>query len=55
MEKVVNIVCTLIVFVVFFAVLSAWEFDESVQFIWAALFAAAFGYIFFRTSKETEK
>ena len=46
MEKVESVLCTLLIFVVFFAVLSAWELDESVRFSWAALFTAAFGYIF---------
>ena len=55
MEKVVNVACTLLTFVVLFAVLGAWELDDSVRFIWAALFAAAFGYIFFRTRKKTKE
>ncbi len=55
MEKMVNVACTLLTFVVLFAVMDAWEPDESVRFIWAALFAGAFGYIFFRTSKKSEK
>lgn len=55
MEKVVNIVCTLLTFVLFFFVLKAWDLDEPVRFIWAALFAGAFSYIFFRTRKKTEE
>ncbi|MGP4968975.1 hypothetical protein, partial [Glutamicibacter ardleyensis] len=54
MEKIVNAACTLLTFVTFFAVLGAWELDEAVRFIWAAMFAGAFGYIFFRTSKKSE-
>ncbi|WP_181148164.1 hypothetical protein [Arthrobacter sp. MYb213] len=55
MEKIVNVACTLLTFVVLFAALGAWELDDSVRFIWAALFAGAFGYIFFGTSKKSEK
>lgn len=54
MEKIVSAACTLLTFVTFFAVLGAWELDEAVRFIWAAMFAGAFGYIFFRTSKKSE-
>lgn len=55
MERIVNVACTLITFVVLFTVLGAWELGDSVRFIWAALFAGAFGYIFFRTRKKSEK
>lgn len=55
MEKIVNVACTLLTVVVLFAVLGAWAVDESERFIWAALFAVAFGFIFFRTSKKSEK
>ena len=52
MEKIVSTLCTVITFLVFFAVLGGLEFDPPVRAIFAGLFAAGFGYIFFRPAKN---
>lgn len=55
MEKIVTVLCTVIVFLVFFAALGGLDFDAPVRAIFAALFAAGFGYIFFRPTKNNSK
>lgn len=54
MKKIVGAVCTLITFVVLFAVLGSLEPNVGARSIWAALFAGAFYFIFFRTNKKSE-
>lgn len=51
-EKFLSVVAVVATFFVFFAVLQAWDIHVSVRMIFSAMFAAIFGYIFFRPSKK---
>lgn len=52
MEKLVRVVGTVSIFVVFFAVLEAWDLNGAVRVIFSAIFAAAFGVLVFGPSRK---
>lgn len=54
MGKIVGVACTLITFIVLFAVLGSLEPNVGSRSIWAALFSGAFYFIFFRANKKSE-
>lgn len=47
MDKAVGTVLTVIIFIVFVAVLKSWELNVSATIIFSALFTVVFGYLFF--------
>lgn len=54
MEKLVNALCTVLTFIVLYAVMGSLAPDPSVRAIWAALFAAGFSYLFFRRTRNSK-